>query len=31
LKLYRKRGFIDGEPFADYVRSDFNQFLHLSL
>jgi putative acetyltransferase len=31
LKLYRKRGFVDGEPFADYVRSDFNQFLHLSL
>jgi len=23
LKLYRKRGFVDGEPFADYVRSDF--------
>jgi putative acetyltransferase len=31
LKLYRKRGFVDGEPFADYVRSEFNQFLHLSL
>jgi putative acetyltransferase len=31
LALYRKRGFIDGEPFADYQRSDFNQFLHLSL
>jgi putative acetyltransferase len=31
LKLYSKRGFVDGEPFADYVRSDFNQFLHLSL
>jgi putative acetyltransferase len=31
LKLYRKRGFVDGEAFADYVRSDFNQFLHLSL
>ncbi len=31
LKLYRKRGFVDGEPFAEYVRSDFNQFLHLSL
>lgn len=31
LKLYYKRGFVDGGPFADYVRSDFNQFLHLSL
>ena len=31
LKLYRKRGFVDGEPFAGYARSDFNQFLHLSL
>jgi putative acetyltransferase len=31
LRLYRKRGFLDGEPFADYVRSEFNQFLHFSL
>jgi putative acetyltransferase len=31
LALYRKRGFLDGEPFADYARSDFNQFLHLLL
>ena len=31
LALYRKRGFIDGEPFGDYRRSDFSQFLHLSL
>jgi putative acetyltransferase len=31
LALYRKRGFIDGEAFADYRRSDFNQFLHLPL
>jgi len=31
LKLYRRRGFVDGEPFADYARSDFNQFLHLAL
>jgi putative acetyltransferase len=31
LTLYRKRGFTDGDPFADYERSDFNQFLHLSL
>lgn len=31
LTLYRKRGFTDGGPFADYTRSDFNQFLHLSL
>ena len=31
LALYRAHGFVDGEPFADYVRSDFNQFLHLTL
>jgi putative acetyltransferase len=31
LGLYRRRGFVDGEAFADYVRSEFNQFLHLSL
>jgi putative acetyltransferase len=31
LALYRKRGFVDGEAFADYVRSHFNQFLHLAL
>lgn len=31
LTLYRKRGFTDGEAFADYERSDFNQFLHLAL
>ena len=31
LALYRKRGFTDGEAFGDYVRSEFNQFLHLEL
>lgn len=31
LALYRKHGFKDGEAFADYRRSDFNQFLHLVL
>jgi putative acetyltransferase len=31
LALYRRRGFVDGEAFADYVRSPFNQFLHLPL
>ena len=31
LALYRKRGFIAGEAFSDYVRSDFNQFWHLTL
>ena len=31
LALYRRRGFVDGGPFADYVRSPFNQFLHLEL
>jgi putative acetyltransferase len=31
LALYRKRGFVDGEAFAEYQRSAFNQFLHLQL
>ncbi len=31
LALYRKRGFVDGEAFADYERSAFNQFLHMAL
>jgi putative acetyltransferase len=31
LSLYRRRGFVDGEAFGDYVRSEFNQFLHLDL
>jgi len=31
LSLYRKRGFENGEPFGDYVSSDFNEFLHLDL
>jgi putative acetyltransferase len=31
LALYRRRGFRDGEAFGDYVKSEFNQFLHLAL
>lgn len=31
LALYRKRGFVNGEAFADYRPSAFNQFLHLTL
>lgn len=31
LALYRKYGFVNGEAFADYVPSAFNQFLHLQL
>ena len=31
LTLYRQNGFVDGEAFSEYQRSDFNQFLHLSL
>ncbi len=31
LSLYRRRGFVDGEAFADYERTAFNQFLHLAL
>jgi putative acetyltransferase len=31
LALYRRRGFVAGDPFAEYTRSDFNQFLHLRI
>lgn len=31
LALYRRRGFVAGEPFADYRPSPFNQFFHLDL
>jgi putative acetyltransferase len=31
LSLYRRRGFVSGKSFGDYVSSDFNQFLHLKL
>lgn len=31
LALYRRRGFAEGEAFADYVRSPFNRFFHLDL
>ncbi len=31
LSLYRRRGFVGGEAFADYQRSAFNQILHLEL
>jgi putative acetyltransferase len=31
LTLYRKRGFVDGGPFADYTANPFSQFLHLTL
>jgi putative acetyltransferase len=31
LKLYRHRGFVNGEAFADYEKSDFNQVLRLPL
>jgi putative acetyltransferase len=31
LSLYRRRGFVDGAAFADYKRSAFNQFLHLTI
>ncbi|WP_332810898.1 GNAT family N-acetyltransferase [Sphingomonas sp.] len=31
LALYRKRGFSEGEAFGNYVRSDFNRFLHQPL
>jgi putative acetyltransferase len=31
LTLYRKYGFTNGEAFAEYTKSPFNQFLHLGL
>lgn len=31
LTLCRKRGFIEGGAFAEYRRSEFNQFLHMEL
>ena len=31
LTLYRRRGFVNGDVFADYTSSEFNQFLHLAL
>jgi putative acetyltransferase len=31
LKLYCKYGFTQGAAFADYTKSDFNQFLHRDL
>jgi len=31
LSLYRRRGFVDGDEFADYKRTAFNQFLHFIL
>lgn len=31
LTLYRRHGFANGGPFADYAQSDFNRFLHLDL
>jgi len=31
IALYKKRGFRNGECFAGYAASDFNQFFHLDL
>ena len=31
LKLYRKHGFQDGAPFADYTENGFSQYMHLAL
>jgi putative acetyltransferase len=31
LALYRRRGFVNGPAFCDYVLTDFNQCLHLAL
>jgi len=31
IALYRRHGFVSGEPFGDYAQSPFNQFFHLPL
>lgn len=31
LALYRKYGFVSGTAFGDYVATEFNQFLQLSI
>jgi putative acetyltransferase len=31
LALYRRYGFVDGDVFGEYSRSDFSRFLHLVL
>ncbi|MCK5748152.1 MAG: GNAT family N-acetyltransferase [Oricola sp.] len=31
IALYKKRGFKNGESFAGYAESDFNQFFHIDL
>jgi putative acetyltransferase len=31
LALYRSRGFVDGDAFADYPQTAFNRFLELRL
>ena len=31
LALYRRRGFLEGEPFADYRPNGHSVFLHLTL
>ena len=31
IALYKKRGFKNGDSFAGYAASDFNQFFHLDL
>jgi putative acetyltransferase len=31
LAMYRRHGFVDGPAFGEYIATDFNQFLHLSL
>lgn len=31
IALYRRRGFVDGDPFGDYRDNGFSRFLHLDL
>jgi putative acetyltransferase len=31
IDLYLRRGFVPGDRFGDYQKSDFNQFFHLDI
>jgi putative acetyltransferase len=31
LALYRRRGFVEGDPFGGYLPTEFNRLLHLAL
>ena len=31
IALYRAEGFAEGEPFGDYMATDFNRYFHKAL